>query len=65
MAEDIKIVIDPAKCVLTGECIKICPLNAIFAKDGKAIIDQDKCDLDGLCIPACPQGAIHMVGDTA
>lgn len=63
MAEEMKIVVDPAKCVLTGDCMKICPVKAISVKDGKAVIDQEKCDLDGLCIPVCPQGAIHMVGE--
>lgn len=54
------IVIDPAKCRLSGECIKICPQQAIFVKDGKAVIDHKKCDLDGMCIPACPMDAISM-----
>jgi ferredoxin len=55
-----RISIDPAKCRLSGECIKICPQQAIFVKDGKAVIDQKKCDLDGMCIPACPMDAISM-----
>ena len=54
------IVIDPARCRLSGECIKICPQQAIFVKDGKAVIDHKKCDLDGMCIPACPMDAISM-----
>jgi ferredoxin len=54
------ILIDPAKCRLSGECITICPQQAIFVKNGKAVIDQTKCDLDGMCIPACPMDAISM-----
>jgi NAD-dependent dihydropyrimidine dehydrogenase PreA subunit len=54
------ILIDPAKCRLSGECIKVCPQQAIFVKDGTAVIDQKKCDLDGMCIPACPMDAISM-----
>jgi ferredoxin len=52
--------IDPTKCRLSGECIKICPQQAIFIKDGKAAIDLTRCDLDGMCIPSCPMEAISM-----
>ena len=56
-----KVVIDPEKCKLSGECMKVCPEKAIYVKDGKAVIDYDKCTLDGICIPACPKGAIRAV----
>ena len=56
-----KVIIDPEKCRLSGECIKVCPQKAILVKNGKAVIDYKKCDLDGLCIPACPYGAIKMI----
>ena len=57
----IKIIIDPNRCKLSGECIKVCPQKAISAKDGKAVIDYEKCDSDGMCIPACPENAIKLV----
>ncbi|MDK1030866.1 MAG: 4Fe-4S binding protein [Planctomycetia bacterium] len=56
-----KVVVDPAKCTFSGECFKVCPMDAISVKSGKAYIDQEKCDLDGACIPACPKQAIHYV----
>jgi len=56
-----KVIINPDKCKLSGECIKVCPQKAIFVKDGKAVIDYEKCDADGMCVPACPQGAITLV----
>ena len=56
-----KVVINPDKCQLSGECMKTCPENAISVKDGKACIDQEKCDKDGLCIPACPHQAIELI----
>ena len=56
-----KIIINPDKCKLSGECIKVCPQKAIFIKDGKAAIDYEKCDLDGMCVPACPLDAIKLV----
>jgi len=53
-----KLVVDPKKCRASGECVLICPLNAISIKNGLAVIDENKCDLDGLCIPACSYNAI-------
>jgi NAD-dependent dihydropyrimidine dehydrogenase PreA subunit len=55
-----RVVVDPRKCVLSGECFKVCPQKAISIRDGKAWIDPSKCDLDGVCIPACPKGAICL-----
>ena len=57
----IKVVINQDKCKLSGQCIKVCPQQAISVKEGKAWIDYEKCDSDGLCILACPEGAITTV----
>lgn len=54
------IIIDPELCCGSGECIRVCPLDAIRLVDGTAVIDHDKCDLDGICIPACPRHAISF-----
>lgn len=62
MKKNIKVLIDPKKCQLSGECFKVCPQKAIYTKKGKAIIDQKKCDQDGICIPACPNDAISFIG---
>lgn len=58
-----KIVINQNLCNGSGECIKVCPENAISLVDGKAVLNYDKCDWDGLCIPACPNGAIDYQDD--
>lgn len=55
-----KIIIDPAKCQGSGECIKVCPEKAISMQNGVAVLDESKCDLDGICIPACPHAAISF-----
>lgn len=52
--------VDPALCCASGECIKVCPMDAITIINGVAHIDEEKCDLDGICIPACPKGAISF-----
>ena len=56
-----KILVDREKCRGSGECIKICPRDAIFLVDGVAMVDESKCDFDGICIPACPLGAISFL----
>ena len=56
-----KIIINPDKCKLSGECIKVCPQKAISIIDSTAVIDYKKCDTDGMCIPTCPQHAITLV----
>ena len=53
-----KILIDRDKCRGSGECVKICPQEAISLVDSIAVVDDAKCDFDGMCIPACPHGAI-------
>ncbi|WP_321530453.1 4Fe-4S binding protein [uncultured Desulfuromonas sp.] len=55
-----KIVVDPQKCIASGECVSLCPQNAISIQDGVAVVDDNLCDYDGICIPACPQGAISF-----
>jgi len=56
-----KLVVDKSKCCASGECIKVCPMDAIRIVEGCAVIDPDKCDLDGICIPACPYHAIDCI----
>jgi len=58
-----EIVIDNQKCAGRGECIKICPENAISLVNEKAVIDKNKCDADGICIPACANEAISLRED--
>ena len=55
-----KIVIDQNKCCGSGECIKVCPENALSIVNGIAVLDESKCDFDGICIPACPYSAIDF-----
>jgi ferredoxin len=68
-------VIDTKKCTVSGECIKVCQVNAIyegpkrmptmtcFATEllpGKSEVDPDKCNGCGDCVSVCPAQAIEM-----
>jgi NAD-dependent dihydropyrimidine dehydrogenase PreA subunit len=55
-----KILVDGDKCRGSGECVRVCPQDAIYLLDNVATIDESKCDFDGICIPACPHGAISF-----
>jgi len=58
-----KIYIDKNKCQGSGECVRVCPHDALQIIDNRAVVDYCRCDLDGLCIPACPHDAIALVED--
>jgi ferredoxin len=53
-------VVDKEKCTGAGECVKVCPVEAIKLNDEKAVVDPDKCIECGACLGACPAQAITL-----
>jgi Na+-translocating ferredoxin:NAD+ oxidoreductase RNF subunit RnfB len=51
-------------CLGYGDCMKVCPNNAIAIEGGIAKIESSKCVGCGLCAKTCPNGIIHLVKDT-
>lgn len=49
------------KCKECGECLKVCPENAISMDKGHKI-DRGKCTLCMRCVEACKNGAFQTVG---
>ncbi|MFB0561015.1 MAG: FAD-dependent oxidoreductase [Candidatus Lokiarchaeia archaeon] len=49
-------------CQGVGECVKVCPHNAITLNEetGKAEINILSCNGCGACIPACPHNALEL-----
>jgi len=47
----------PFGCLGLGDCIRICPQNAIYMNEERrvAVVDWDKCNGCGLCVAECPQ----------
>ncbi len=48
-------------CLGLGDCVKVCPTNAIKIINGVAWVDEEKCISCGQCVKACPRGIIEMV----
>ena len=51
-------------CLGYGDCMKVCPRDAISIQGGIAKIKPSKCIGCGLCAKTCPNGIIHLVKDT-
>ncbi len=48
-------------CIGLGDCVKVCPFNAIQIKNGVAIVDDFRCVGCGLCVQYCPRKVIDLI----
>jgi NAD-dependent dihydropyrimidine dehydrogenase PreA subunit len=53
-------IVDAGKCEASGDCIDVCPSDAIVIEDGTAVVDEDLCADCGVCEDACPNQAITI-----
>jgi heterodisulfide reductase subunit A len=53
---------DPDACDGCGDCVSICPENAISLQNDKAIIKEILCSGCGACIPECIHNALDQQG---
>ena len=53
-------------CLGYGDCVKVCPRDAICIDEERCIarIDPRRCIGCGLCVKTCPNGIIHLINDT-
>ncbi len=53
----------PYACVGYGDCVSVCPANAIVIDPEKRVaqVDWEKCIGCGMCVTACPRGLISLV----
>lgn len=47
-------------CIGLGDCMKVCPVDAIRMESDFPVIDMDKCIGCGACIKACPRNIISL-----
>ncbi len=63
--------LDPAKCIICSQCVKICPTSCLALTQQQATADKKKqldsfkykielCCFCGLCAQVCPTAAIYM-----
>ena len=55
------IYVDSPRCRACGECLALCPQDAISMRAGSAFIDETQCTGCEACVKACPEGAILVV----
>ena len=48
-------------CLGYGNCVKVCPFDAIHVVDGIAVVDKEACKACGKCIAACPKHLIELI----
>jgi len=53
--------IDTELCTGCGECMEICPMDAIKEENGVSAVMVERCIGCGLCVDRCPVEAISMV----
>ncbi len=51
-------------CLGYGDCVKVCPRNAISIENGVAKVDPQKCIGCGMCVRECPNNVIKLTNDT-
>ena len=53
-------IVDRDKCTGCGDCIDICPSEAISLQEEKAQIANDDCTECGACVEECANEAISL-----
>ncbi len=52
--------VDEASCIGCGNCVDVCPMNAIEIIDTIATVQEEKCIGCGLCAHNCEQEALNL-----
>lgn len=52
----------PDRCTACGDCVPVCPQEALCLEDGELRVDRDRCDLSGACVKVCLPGALEFSG---
>ena len=64
MERNVNTIIDGAKCIGCGECVKVCPSQTISLVDGKATVTGKTSINCGHCEQVCPVDAIKVTSLT-
>ncbi len=50
------------RCILCGDCLEVCPHDAVSRRGDEILIDRARCRVSGACAAACPSDALQVVG---
>ncbi len=53
-------IVNTEKCSASGECIEVCPSDAIKIENNVAVVEDDLCADCGVCEDVCPTEAITI-----
>jgi len=65
ISNEITIWYDMKLCISCGECVRICPKNAlklVMDSDSHIAVNRKFCNNNGDCVKTCPTGAIQFTG---
>jgi len=65
ISHDITIWYDSNSCIACGDCVKVCPENALklsVDNNSQIVIDRNRCNMSGNCVSACPTTALKFTG---
>ena len=48
-------------CLGFGDCVQVCPFDAVEVRDGLARVNASKCTGCGKCVEACPRNVLELV----
>jgi pyruvate formate lyase activating enzyme len=57
-----EVILRPNLCIACGECISVCPEDAISQVNGVMAYDRSRCRACGACVEICTPGAREMAG---
>lgn len=52
---------DPEPCITCGDCVEICPMEALTIRNDEIYFESIRCIGCGLCVSVCPTGAVSLV----
>lgn len=61
-APDIELAVNQEKCVGCGDCVVVCPHNALGLEGDRIVLNRDRCVSCFNCVEVCPTGALFTYG---
>ena len=50
------------RCIASGECLRVCPTDALTLTPQGMLVDRERCNACGDCAKSCPSAALEVIG---